>query len=219
MTTKPKISIRINKEHQKIWHAETGLFFRSKEEKIIVGKIVDNKVIDELDENDVKTCNEYGFKYDETCVKKEVEKENSEEEEGDENAENEEGDEEGEQEDENNENAENDEEDENNENVEEKENADDEKDDNNKKEVLPNPGVKSDLSNSKEFLENIQHLLNKLNHSLEKENEKSKNLEKQFQELQKNQEELMKTNTSQKEELEMLRTKNKKLKDALEKLL
>uniref|UniRef100_A0A6C0CYJ9 Uncharacterized protein n=1 Tax=viral metagenome TaxID=1070528 RepID=A0A6C0CYJ9_9ZZZZ len=52
----------------KLWHQETGLVFDTiKDEKIVIGKVLDNKVIS-LTAEDVETCKNWRFKYDSTVL-------------------------------------------------------------------------------------------------------------------------------------------------------
>lgn len=53
--------IRENKSINKFWHPETQLVFKSKDERVVIGRLKDDKICD-LDEDDVKLCESYGFK-------------------------------------------------------------------------------------------------------------------------------------------------------------
>jgi predicted DNA-binding WGR domain protein len=53
--------LRKHKELDMIWHQETGLAFTT-EERLVIGKIVNDKLV-ELTEEDIDTCNKWGFFY------------------------------------------------------------------------------------------------------------------------------------------------------------
>jgi hypothetical protein len=55
--------IRLNKEINKWWHAESKLVFKSNKEKIVVGTYKD-EIYNDLCEDDIEECNKYGFKYE-----------------------------------------------------------------------------------------------------------------------------------------------------------
>jgi len=55
--------VRLNKEINKWWHAESKLVFKSNKEKIVVG-VYKNDIYTDLCEDDVEECNKYGFKYE-----------------------------------------------------------------------------------------------------------------------------------------------------------
>jgi hypothetical protein len=54
--------LRMNKVIGKWWHPESGLVFKSSEEKIVIGIFKDD-IIHDLTEDDVKTCISYKFRY------------------------------------------------------------------------------------------------------------------------------------------------------------
>lgn len=61
---KPKLILRKNKQiSNKLWHAETGFVFKSEEDKIVIGKCVDNN-INALSDDDIKVCMANGFRYE-----------------------------------------------------------------------------------------------------------------------------------------------------------
>jgi predicted DNA-binding WGR domain protein len=54
--------LRKNKKLDKLWHPETGLVFKSAKERTVVGKCVDDKLID-LTEEDIEDCRKWGFSF------------------------------------------------------------------------------------------------------------------------------------------------------------
>jgi hypothetical protein len=75
---KPNPVLRMNKIINKWWHPETGLVFKSSEEKIVIGIFKDESIHD-LTEDDVATCVTYKFKYVFNKRKKEEDEEEDEE--------------------------------------------------------------------------------------------------------------------------------------------
>ena len=61
--------IRENKSINKFWHPETQLVFKSKEERVVIGRLKDDKICD-LDEEDIKLCESYGFKMEDKAPTK-----------------------------------------------------------------------------------------------------------------------------------------------------
>jgi len=59
---KPSIILRINKIINKYWHPETGMVFKSKDEKVVIGIYKDNALHD-LSEEDIPVCIENRFQY------------------------------------------------------------------------------------------------------------------------------------------------------------
>jgi hypothetical protein len=59
---KPNPILRMNKVINKWWHPESGLVFKSSEEKIVIGIYKDDTIHD-LSEEDVKTCIAFKFRY------------------------------------------------------------------------------------------------------------------------------------------------------------
>lgn len=55
--------IRLNKEIDKWWNTETQLVFKSRDERIVVGSYRDDKLND-LTDDDILLCEQYGFKYE-----------------------------------------------------------------------------------------------------------------------------------------------------------
>lgn len=71
MSKKTKgIVFKNNKALGMIWHPESGLVLKSKDEKIVVGQCVDDELIP-LNDEIVELCNEWHLKYDESLLKKE----------------------------------------------------------------------------------------------------------------------------------------------------
>jgi hypothetical protein len=57
------IILRMNKNINKLWHSETGMVFKSKDERIVIGKNVNDK-IQELSEDDLEICKSMNFRYE-----------------------------------------------------------------------------------------------------------------------------------------------------------
>jgi len=68
---KPKVVIRLNKSIDKYWNPETSLVFKSKDDRVVIGKCVDDS-IQALTDEDTKTCEKFGFKYEKPEEKKKV---------------------------------------------------------------------------------------------------------------------------------------------------
>jgi hypothetical protein len=63
----PKQVQRILRKHKtldKLYHQDTMLVFKSTTERVVVGKIVNNVIVD-LTEDDIDTCKKWGFQYEE----------------------------------------------------------------------------------------------------------------------------------------------------------
>ena len=73
VSKKPNPVLRMNKIVGKWWHPDSGMVFKSSEEKIVIG-IFRNEQINDLSEEDVATCVAHKFKYV-TKVKKVEEEE------------------------------------------------------------------------------------------------------------------------------------------------
>jgi hypothetical protein len=52
-----------NKKLDKFYHQETGLVFKSEQEKIVIGRIDDDSIV-KLNEEDIDNCKKFGFKYE-----------------------------------------------------------------------------------------------------------------------------------------------------------
>lgn len=66
--------LRMNKTINKIWHPDTSLVFRSRIDKIVIGKAVDG-VVNDLSDEDIEKCKEYGFRFVEPVEPVEIEEE------------------------------------------------------------------------------------------------------------------------------------------------
>ena len=80
-STKPKTSpskkpleriIKLNKDINKFWNAETQLVFKSKDERVVYASYRDD-VLTELNDDDIILCEQYGFKYEKTSLEEEEE--------------------------------------------------------------------------------------------------------------------------------------------------
>jgi hypothetical protein len=84
MSTKNKISLKKLPEFNTVWHEESALVFKSAKELVIVGKLVNKKIVP-LQEDDIQLCDKYRFKYivqvEEEDAEEEGEEEDAEEEE------------------------------------------------------------------------------------------------------------------------------------------
>ena len=78
--TKTKITLKKNKEINKIWHQESTLVFKSAEEKVVIGRYTDDELIP-LDSEALSLCEEWGFKYDKSLVEEDQPDEEEEEDE------------------------------------------------------------------------------------------------------------------------------------------
>ena len=78
-STKTKITLKKNKEINKIWHQESTLVFKSAEEKVVIGRYTDDELIP-LDSEALSLCEEWGFKYDKSLVEEDQPPEEEEEE-------------------------------------------------------------------------------------------------------------------------------------------
>lgn len=58
-----KLILRNNKKLGVLWHPSTSLVFKSKNERIVVGKVESDTVVD-LSEDDIDVCKKYGFRYE-----------------------------------------------------------------------------------------------------------------------------------------------------------
>jgi predicted DNA-binding WGR domain protein len=54
--------LRKNKTLDKLWHPETGLVFKSAKERTVIGKCVDEKIVN-LKEEDIDECRKWGFSF------------------------------------------------------------------------------------------------------------------------------------------------------------
>ena len=58
-----KIILRVNKELNVLWHPRTRFVFKSKTERIVVGKITDTDTQIDLEESDIDICKDWKFPY------------------------------------------------------------------------------------------------------------------------------------------------------------
>lgn len=58
----PQLLIRKHKELGVLYHPETNMVMHSAMNTAVCGKIVDDKVVNKLDDDDLKICMQYGFK-------------------------------------------------------------------------------------------------------------------------------------------------------------
>jgi hypothetical protein len=66
--------IKLNKDINKFWNAETQLVFKSKDERVVYASYRDD-VLSELNDDDIILCEQYGFKYEKTSLEEEDEPE------------------------------------------------------------------------------------------------------------------------------------------------
>jgi len=63
--TSKKIILKKNKKIDKIWHPETKLVFKSKEDKVVIGIFdTSSESIKPIDDDCIAMCDEWGFKVD-----------------------------------------------------------------------------------------------------------------------------------------------------------
>ena len=58
-----KIILRINKDLDVLWHPRTRFVFKSKKERIVIGKLTDTDTQIDLEESDIEICKEWKFQY------------------------------------------------------------------------------------------------------------------------------------------------------------
>jgi len=68
--SKQKITLKKLKALDTIWHPESGLVFKSQNEKLVTGRYV-NKEFISLDEDTLDICKKWPFKYDKSLITKE----------------------------------------------------------------------------------------------------------------------------------------------------
>lgn len=76
---KKNLVLRMNKVINKWWHSESGLVFKSSEDKVVIGVFKDDQVVD-LSDKDIEKCIAYKFRYEVTKRKRSEEDEKEEEE-------------------------------------------------------------------------------------------------------------------------------------------
>jgi hypothetical protein len=75
-----KIILKKLKELGTIWHPESTLVFKSKDDKVVIGRWDKSEFID-LDDTAIESCEKWGFKIDESLIEEEVSEPQNEEEE------------------------------------------------------------------------------------------------------------------------------------------
>lgn len=66
-TSKRKIRLKNLKEHQTIWHPESTLVYKSRKERVVIGRYVDDELIP-LDDEALELCEEWNMKPDESLL-------------------------------------------------------------------------------------------------------------------------------------------------------
>ena len=61
------IILRKNKILDMIWHVETGMVFKSENERVVIGKCIDDKLLP-LNDNDINICMAHSFKYEKSKI-------------------------------------------------------------------------------------------------------------------------------------------------------
>lgn len=69
---KKQTIIRMNKKINKFWHPETRLVFKSKEERIVIGKCTEDNLIQALTEEDIKICQARSFAFKQQSEEKKI---------------------------------------------------------------------------------------------------------------------------------------------------
>ena len=72
---KQQIIIRKNKKLGKFWHPKTKFVLKSKEEKIIVGKVINDTEIVKLNKKDIEECKKWKFRFEKKKEEKKIEEE------------------------------------------------------------------------------------------------------------------------------------------------
>ena len=72
--TAPKIMLKKLKELNTIWHPDSTLVFKSKDEKLVIGRWVDSTFVD-LDDTAIQLCETWKFKIDESLIEQPTEDE------------------------------------------------------------------------------------------------------------------------------------------------
>jgi hypothetical protein len=72
--TAPKIMLKKLKELNTIWHPDSTLVFKSKDEKLVIGRWVDSAFVD-LDDTAIQLCETWKFKIDESLIEQPTEEE------------------------------------------------------------------------------------------------------------------------------------------------
>ncbi len=66
--TKKRKILRKLKEYNTIWHPDSTLVFKSQKERLVIGRLVDKKLIP-LDDEALELCEEWNYKADESLLK------------------------------------------------------------------------------------------------------------------------------------------------------
>jgi len=80
MSSTTKKTLKVLKGTDHLWHEESALVFKSKTEKLVIGRFVDGTIIS-LDDVTLELCEKWGFKYDPDLISSEKEDVDGEEEE------------------------------------------------------------------------------------------------------------------------------------------
>lgn len=72
--TASKIMLKKLKELNTIWHPDSTLVFKSKDEKLVIGRWVDSTLVD-LDDTAIQLCETWKFKIDESLIEQQTEEE------------------------------------------------------------------------------------------------------------------------------------------------
>ena len=72
--TKKRKILRKLKEYNTIWHPDSTLVFKSQKERLVIGRLVDKKLIP-LDDEALELCEEWNYKADESLLKQNSENE------------------------------------------------------------------------------------------------------------------------------------------------
>ena len=74
MSSSRKIVLKKLPEYNTVWHPESTVVFKSQKERLVIGRIVDKKLVS-LDQECLEICDEWSFKPDETllCEESDVE--------------------------------------------------------------------------------------------------------------------------------------------------
>lgn len=75
---KKNLVLRMNKVINKWWHSESGLVFKSSDDKVVIGVFKDDQIVD-LSDTDIEKCIAYKFRYEVTKRKRSDEEEDDEE--------------------------------------------------------------------------------------------------------------------------------------------
>lgn len=73
-TASTKIMLKKLKELNTIWHPDSALVFKSKDEKLVIGRWVDSAFVD-LDDTAIQLCETWKFKIDESLIEQPTEEE------------------------------------------------------------------------------------------------------------------------------------------------